>query len=211
MFVVYTDGDSTEEIQRVVMVWDSANDDWSNSLSSQVKLADIVRAGSDGGYSLKREIITAPHEDADGLVYVAFSTWKGGGDGDTWSFVSVNAAGTVSAITDVYVAATADCGSDIFVTGDLMYDSVTDRIAVLYTDLPDKHIYAALYNGTTQVQAPFVVFNDRPFDIPTVYPSTSGGKVLVIGRDFNTAAANNPPTYTPPYDGWFGTINLGSA
>lgn len=211
VFVVYTDGDSTEEIQRVVMVWDNANDDWSNSLSAQVKLTDVVRAGSDSGYSLKREIVTAPHEDADGNVYVAFSTWKGGGVGDTWSFVSVTPGGTVSTITDVYVAATADCGSDIFVTGDLMYDSVTDRIAVLYTDLPDKHIYAALYDGTTEAQAPFVVFEDAPFDIPTVYPLSVSGQILVMGRDFNAAAANNPPTYTPPYDGWFGTINLGSA
>lgn len=211
VFVVYTDGDSTEEIQRVVLDYNSGSNDWSDGVSSQVKITDIVRDGSDTGYSLKREIITAPHQDNDGNVYVAFSTWKGGGDGDTWSFVSVSEAGTVSSIVDVYVADPDDCASDIFVTGDLMFDSATDRIAVLYTDLPAKHIYAALYNGTAQVQAPFAVFEDRPFDIPTVYPSTSAGRVLVIGRDFNTAAANNPPTYTPPYDGWFGTIDLGSA
>lgn len=210
VFVVYTDGDSTEEIQRVVMVWDGANEDWSNSLLSEVKLADVVRAGTDNGYGLKREIVTAPHEDAvNGLVYVAFSTWKGGGDGDTWSFVTVDSSGTVSAITDVYVAAEADCDSDIFVTGDLMFDTVTSRAAVLYTDLPDKHIYAALYNGTTETRAGTLVFDGRPFDIPTVYPATVSGNLLVLGRDFNDAAAENPPTYTPPYDGYFGTVALG--
>jgi len=210
VFVVYTDGDNTEEIQRVVMVWDDANEDWSNDLSAQVKISDVVRAGVDGGYSLKREIITAPHEDvAGGLVYVAFSTWKGGGDGDTWSLVTVNAAGTVSAITDVYVADPDDCGSDIFITGDLMFDAGTKRAAVLYTDLPPKHIYAALYDGTTQAQAPLLVFDDVPFDIPTVYPQTVGGKLLVLGRDFNAESVENPPTYAPPYDGYFGTVALG--
>lgn len=210
VFVVYTDGDSTEEIQRVVMSWNAGSQNWSSGVSSQVKLADIVRSGVDGGYSLKREIITAPHQDAaSGLVYVAFSVWQGGSGGDTWSFVTVDAAGGVSSIVDVYVADPADCGANIFITGDMMFDIVTERAAVLWTDLPAKHIYAALYDGTTQVQAPILVFDARPFDIPTVYPVSVNGNLLILGRDFNDASVNNPPTYTPPYDGYFGTLALG--
>ena len=202
--IVYTDGDNTEEIQTVTMEWNWGTYNWSTGVTSPIKVTDIVRSGTDTGYSLKRELITAPHFDAMGNTYVGFCTWNGT---DTWSYVQVTPAGAVT-VVDVYTSDVGDNGASDFVTGDIMFDSLTGRLVVAYTDLPAKHIYAAVYNGVTQTKAPVSIFSDRPFDIPTLYPAKIDGNVLVLGRDFNDASTDNPPTYTPPYDGYFGTVQF---
>lgn len=203
LYVLFSDGDNTEEWQYVKAAWDTT--DWA-SVGSAVKICDFTRSGTDVGYTLKNELGTALHYDAaEDRLYFGIATWNGG---DTWSFAYLDGSDTLSSIVDAYVADPDDCSANDFVTGDIMFDALTGRLVVAYTDLPSKHIYAALYDGTTQVQEPLLVFDDRPFDIPTLYPSVVDGKVLCIGRDFNDASTNNPPTYTPPYDGYFGTIEL---
>lgn len=78
--------------------------------------------------------MTAPHEnESNGDVYVGFSSWNG--TGDTWSFVSVSAGGLVSSIIDVYTASEGDSGSNLFVTGDIVFDGSTGSLAALYAQL----------------------------------------------------------------------------
>lgn len=204
IFVAYNDGDNTQEYLRRVMQWNSGASDWSIGLSSEVTMTAEDRTGSDAGYDLKFELLTAPHEDNAGNAYVGFSTWN---NADTWSFARITPAGAVT-VVDVYTSGAGDNGASDFVTGDLMYDAATNRLIVAYTDLPAKHVYAGIYNGITQSKAPVVIFAARPFDIPTLYPSKVDGNILVIGRDFNDASTDNPPSYSPPYDGYFGTVRL---
>lgn len=206
VYVLFSDGDATEEWQWVKMQWDGANSDWRTGVTSPVKVSDFVRTGSDGGYTLKRELGSAWHEDTvTGRMYVAFATWNAG---DTWSFVFLDANDELSGVVDAYAAPSAHCSSIDFVTGDIMFDSNTGRLVTAYTDLPAKHVYMRLFNGEVAQGDPLEAFSAQPFDIPTLYPDRVNGDIFLVGRDFNVESTNNPPVYSPRYRGYAGTVNL---
>lgn len=184
-----------------------ATSDWSSGLSAITTVGSTQESGTNAGYTLKYQIGSKPVEDTahDAIVF-GYSAWRDNTNGDTWQFKSISSADTVSAATYVYNATAANCGSLIFVTGDLHYDTTAARLVASYTNLPNKDARVALYNGATQTMAPLTVYSSTPVDIPTIFPARIGGKLILLFRNFNVEARQNPPTYTPPYVGYWATV-----
>lgn len=182
------------------MAWATSN--WSGGLGSAVTVGAIKRAGTDAGYTLKYQIGSKPVEDTThDRVYFAYCDWKDNTNGDTWLFKWVDSADAVSSAVDVYSGLAANCGTTIFVTGDIGWDSVSKRLVVSYTDLPRKDSFLVLYDGSVRKQSPLNIFSSAPSDIPIILGSRINNKTIVFLRDFNVEARQNPPTYTPPYAG----------
>lgn len=197
------------------MRWNAVSNDWSTGLTAAIALTNMVRSGTDGGYSSKHQIIAGTREDSiNDRMVVGFSTWKDNVVGDTWSYIAVNNDDSVSSIVDVYGSVAANCGPTIFITGDVVVEK--GYVVCTYTDLPNKNIFYRVFNGAgVEVEAAAVLFNTAPADIPcmrqlgltTRYNNGAGDKLTVLFRNFNAAAAQNPPTYTPPYLGYFATLD----
>lgn len=197
------------------MRWNSNNNNWSTGLSSEVTLSNKNRSGTDSGYSLKETLQTEFREDPfnDDMV-LGISTWKNNIDGDAWSYIRIHDDDTISSIVDVYSSGSSNNGVTIFITGDIVTDS--GYVISSYTDLPNKDAYIKVFDSSgNTIQSDTLIFSACPVDIPTLwqkdinarYDNGSGDKLLVAFRDFNIESRDNPPTYTPPYNGYFGTLD----
>lgn len=185
-------------------IWNGTN--W-DTLSAAVNIGNLLESGEDNGYGLKSEIGSKIAESDQDFLYFGYSVWKNDTVGDTWQFVEIDTlTDTVSTPVVVYNSVAANNGSTIFITGDIFFDLVSKRLVVTYTDLPAKHAYIIGYKRTTAVTAPKLIFNTAPVDIPVIVDRKINNKFVVLFRDFNSAAANNPPTYTPPYTGYWVTV-----
>jgi hypothetical protein len=196
------------------MRWNAGANDWSTGLSAPVTLSALVRSGSDAGYSFKGDLLTRPREDTtNDKMVVGLATWRNNTSGDSWGYVRIANDDTVGSLVDVYYSSAANCASDIFITGDLVVEQ--GYVVATYTDLPRKDAYVRCFDSSdSEAQAASLIYNGSPVDIPTFYQVGgsarvnfgSGDRLLVFFRDYNTAARSNPPTYTPPYYGYFGTL-----
>ncbi len=190
--------------------WDPSTEDWSGTPPVVSELSALVRSGVDNGYLRKTQLLTEPREDTtNDRILVGLATWLNNVDGDSWGYVAINADDTAGAYIDTYHGVAAQCGPDIFITGDIAID--LGRVVVTYTDLPSKRAWVRCFNAAgDEIQLPLLVYNGTPVDIPTLYQvgpnARVANKLLVLFRDFNAAAVNNPPTYTPPYNGYHGTL-----
>jgi hypothetical protein len=206
IFYVENVGGTTLTWRNRRMRWASGSSNWATGLTAAVSVGALLRAGTNSGYTLKYQIGSKPVyiPGADKIAF-AYCDWKDNTNGDTWLFKYVDSADVVSSAVDVYSGLAANMHATIFITGDIAYDSESGRLIVTYTNLPAKDALVTLYDGTTQVMAPATFFSSKPCDIPIVLNDRVGGKTIFLFRDFNTAARNNPPTYTPPYLGYWAT------
>lgn len=198
-----------------------ATTDWSGGLGAAISnetglitVTTITQAGTDAGYTDKHQLVSKTAYDpiADRL-WVGFTTWKSDTAGDTWSFAGIKyPASLVSGSPFAAYEATSsntDAGRDMFVAGDVMYDATSGYLIVSYTDLPTHHVYLAAYDSTgARVLGPTLVYDTTPADIPTLYDTRIASKIAILFRTFNAEAANNPPTYTAPYDGIYESVEL---
>jgi hypothetical protein len=198
--------------------WASGTSDWRGGVAvavgndTGVLVSALVRAGTDLGYGLKYQLISKIVEDqARDKLWVGASTWKSNTLGDTWTVWSVSGADAASGPTDLYEAGAAntDGARDIFVTGDVMWDAVSGYVVVAWTNLMAHAVFLSTLADGAVVQAAVGVFATAPCDIPTLYDTRIANKIAVTFRDFNAGAATNPPTYTPPYRGWYVAVPLG--
>lgn len=203
IYVLYSTGASPHSWAYRKLTWDGTN--WVVSL--EVVICAINRAGATTGYNLKQQLGTSLKYDSTGKMWFGIATKN---TGDTWTVGYIDAGtGVVSDLLDVYVAPEAHMSADDFVTGDIMWDSASGRLIVSYTDLPAKHIYGCVVDDTPAVTVAAALWsNARPFDIPTLYEARDNGNIICLVRDFNDAAVNNPPVYTPYYDGYAGIIAI---
>lgn len=220
VFVAYSKFTTSYSYNIKRMKWNSSGSNWSNGLTSEVLLSNQVRSGNDGGYNGKQELITSPREDSvNNQMIVGLGTWKDNNIGDTWSYVPYLSNDTAGSIIDVYSASPTLEEFDIFITGDIAIDN--GYIVSSYTNLPNKWAYVKVFDASSgsQVQSASLVFSASPTDIPTLYQNGSnarfnngnGDKLLIAFRNFNTSASSKPPTYTPPYQGYVGTMDWVSA
>jgi hypothetical protein len=195
IYLFYADGGSPNTWTWRRLKWKSASNDWSNGLTVAASVSAIGRAGADTGYSLKQQLGTHPVEDTSGdRVYFGFATWKSNTDGDTWSFVYVDSADTLSAIVDVYSAAGAHSYAP---AGDVSFDSTSGRLIVTYIKTSTQATYIQGYNGTTQTFAETLVFSTQPVDIPLIGPTTriTTGVLPILFRDTQAT-----------HKGWYGSM-----
>lgn len=212
VYVIYSIFDGTDYTYYYKrMEWNSSNSDWSTGLTTAVEFATDPRSGTNSGYVFNYELFTEPREDAvnDDMI-VGFASWKDDTNGTTWSYRRIHNDDTLGNIVDVYSGLAANCGGSIFITGDVVVNS--GYVVASYTDLPNKDAYVTAYDSNdVQVQEPLLIFNTTPCDIPAMWQIGTDSvydenKLLFVFRDFNTEASENPPTYTPPYLGYFGTL-----
>lgn len=211
MAVAYFDS-SIDAFERTVFQWrGSPNYDFNGGAVATTLLAHRGGAtDADGGYNLKQEIISqASHDPAGDRFYVGLPQWTGdGAGGDRWVLVEVDHANANAVATAVvYQSAKADNAASVFVTGAAYYDPNALAVLTTYTDLDPKNAYSRTYNRTTPAGSPVAIDTSQPWDIPCVLPwRDANNKAVVIGRNFNAAAASTAtpptPTYTPPYQGY---------
>ncbi len=208
MSVHYFDS-SLDSYRQALFAWrGSPNYDFAGTVTRVSTLAH--RGGvtdSDGGYNAKHEIIGQDSHDAiNDRTYVGLCQWTGDGSGgDRWVLVEVDHAnGNAVATAVVYQSAKLDNAATVFVTGSAYYDPTAGAVLTTYTDLDPKNAYSRTYNRTTPTAAPVAIDVSQPWDIPCIAPwRDANGKAVVLGRNFNAAAASTAtpptPTYTPPY------------
>lgn len=174
--------------------WSSANNDWRTGLTAATTISVVQRGGSDTGYTLKGQLGSKPVFDAtNDRIYFGLATWKSNALGDTWGYVYIDSAGTVSSLVDVYSAG----GAHVYAPcGDIAFDPTAGRLVVSYIKQTTQHAYARLYDGTTAAGVETTLFTTDTVDIPLLYPRYSN-KVLIVLREATGAA---------PYTGYFGSI-----
>lgn len=186
------------------------------SVGSSTQLDPMAIAGTDAGYSLKHQLLSKVTFDATNQRhYLAYPVWKSDALGDTWRVCAFDSQ-TLSrqATLDIYSAggSNTDAGQDMFVAGDVQWDDVSGALVVAYGDLPRHDVYVVTMDKSLNLigAPPLAVqaaFTTAPCDIPTIHPARVGGKTALVFRDFNAGARTNPPTYTPPYLGWWLTLD----
>lgn len=182
--------------------WNDGAANWSDGLTEITTISPQQRAGTDTGYSLKQQLGTRPVEDAaHDLLYFGFATWKNDTDGDTWSFVALDAANDdkLSAIVDAYVAGGPHSYAP---TGDITFDEASGQLVVAYIKTGTQAIFVRRYKGIRPDGDEIAVFDKAPVDIPILAsPPRYGepGRLLILFRD----TIHSPQ---PPYHGWFGSL-----
>jgi len=174
--------------------WAAGSNNWT-ALSAAATISGLVRSGTDSGYTRKGELLSKPVEDSAGNLYLGIATWKGNASGDTWGYVQITPADVVT-LVDSYSVGGAHSYAP---TGDLEYDSLTDRIIASYIITTTQAAYVRLYDGVTASQPEALAFNTAPVDIPLIRTRTSAGKLGMLFRDTDT-----------PHLGWFGTLDWGT-
>ena len=204
VYLFYHNGGTFGEGQWALrrMVWSAEAADWSAGLTEPRTIAPQQRAGSDAGYALKQQLGSKPVEDPRGdRVYFAFASWKSDAEGDTWSFVAVDAAAgdLPSPIVDVYSAGGPHSYAP---TGDISFDAVSGRLIVSYITTGEQRAELRLYEGLDPADDPVTAFDAAPADIPLLASRARYGepaRLLVLLRD-------TTGTPEPPYRAWFGGL-----
>lgn len=175
------------------------------TLQSPTDIGEITLAGTNSGYNLKHELGSKPVEDASGNLFFATLHWKNNTDGDTWRVWKVSSGNTVTAIKDLYSGTAANAQQDIFITGDLLWSN--GKLVASYTTVLTKDAYIAVMDASgTESQSRLHLTEATPWDIPCLY-ERGDGAVGILARNFNSPGSQqNPPTYTPPYLGYYGRL-----
>lgn len=194
--------------------WNAGTGRWP-TLSAVDVGPKFKRAGTTpAGYSLPHECVTDGHIDTiNNRLWYGMIQWINDIDGDAWTFHYVDlATGEFNAAdpVDVYSAGASHNGSTIFIVGDVHWVEPAAALLVTSTSLPSHLVSAWLFDSSgTQISGPLDFTGvTEPFDIPVIVPDPVVEGVddytyLIVGRGFNAAAANEPPTYSGgPYNGY---------
>lgn len=176
-------------------VW--AGSSWT-SFDTATLITNVQRAGTDTGYSLKQQLVSQITEGASSSIYVGLATWKSNADGDTWSIYKITSANAIT-IADVYSAGGAHSYAP---TGDVAYDSTSDKVLATYaiTGADAEYAHLTLWaNDLSAMEQTMTLFDTLPADIPIIASTRDNGSVLVTFRE-------SDGTPTPPYIGYFGTV-----
>jgi hypothetical protein len=199
LFLVYWDGAAYKWLR---VTWNAGSSNWSGGLGTATTIYNVTRSGSDTGYNLKFQLISAPSEDAAGTMYVGLASWNGNTNGDTWGGARVDSSGTLTTF-DIHAWSGSSAGGSpsLYPTGDLAIDTTSGLLVATY--ITQTQVIAQLYNRTTlATQGSADVLLTRVFDIPLILRTRpSAGNLLIYGRD----AVNTP---TPPYHGYAITVPI---
>jgi hypothetical protein len=204
VYVAFNDGDvsGVSPLWRFRRLrWNAGAEDWSTGFSSAVTLSPMKVAGVDSGYAQKYQLQTQwSEDDANDRMYVGFPIWKNDTDGDTFSFVHVNAADVVSARVDVYSAGGVHSFAPVC---DLVYDDATGQLVASYGKTGDEFAYVKLYDDAgVEAQAETLMFGGDTVDIPLIHDGRiDTTKLLSVFR----------LTVGPPFDGYTGTMTWEAA
>jgi hypothetical protein len=185
------------------MRWNAGASKWSTGLSAVVTLSLTRVSGTDTGYSLKNQCSSQLTEDTvNDRVYFGFPVWASNALGDTAAFCYVDAADTPSALVNAYSSGGTHTYAPVL---DIHFDNPNVRLIVVYQKTTTQDFYVKTFNALVLDQAETAVYTGRILDMPLIYPGryTVGAqdKLLIAFRD----AVNTP---TPPYTGFFGTMNI---
>lgn len=170
----------------------SAANVW-NSLSTPAAIIDVQRSGTNTGYSDKPQLISQLTEDAAGNVYVGLATWASNALGDTWGIYKI-ASDDSSTGVDVYSAGGAHSYAP---TGDCAYDATTGQLVVSYETTTAEDAVVRLYTTSlVAAQAAQTAYSAQDIDIPLIYATNQGGKLLMGWRVQGS----------PPQHGMFGSL-----
>lgn len=201
VYLCYHNGDSNGQWRWRRLPWDAANNDWSNALTTDTLLTNEARAGTDTGYSLKEQLGTHVHEDtANDRMLFGLATWKSNADGDTWGYIGINGDDTLTSLVDAYSAAGAHSFAP---TGDLAYDTTSQRIIVSWLTTSTEYARVQLYSALVSAGDPITAYSavsPLGVDIPLLFARLSG-KLLMLFRDRVDQGG------APLYRGLFGTLN----
>lgn len=201
IYLGYCDQPGAAEWRYTRLIWASATNNWTTQ-TAPVTLSLLVRAGTDTGYTLKQQLMSAWAEDtANDRMYIGFASWKSNVAGDTWSFVKVDSADAIT-LVDVHSAS----GAHVYApTGSVAFDNAKGLLVVAYDRGSDAFGIVQLYKDTA-TQGSAIVATTTNVDVPTLTLGATmaagewTGKVPLIFRDI----VNTP---TPPYHAWWVTLD----
>lgn len=166
-----------------------------NSLSAPATVSNVQVAGTDTGYSLKNQLLSALVETG-GIVFCAAPVWLSDAAGDTIRLYAVAADDSVT-VTTVYSAGGAHSYAP---TCGLAYDSVSGRLVVTYIKTSTSFTHLQSFStALAQLQAETAVETTTVCDIPLIVFARDNGKLGVAFR--KQGAAPQPARY--------GTLNWG--
>ena len=193
LMLFYFDGGNVRKLFYRRAIWNAANNDWRDGLTTAQEISNVVRTGTDGGYNLKDQLGTKVVEDSNNNIWFGFANWKNNTDGDTISLISVK-NDVLSSLIDVYSVGAAHSYAPC-----VDIDTYGKYLIVAYINTTDQDIYLAAYKNTTQSTAPTSIYTTRPVDIPLI--KIRGNKAYFVFRD----TINTP---TPPYTGIYGEVTI---
>jgi hypothetical protein len=203
-------------------VWSAGTGFWPTLSTRKVGPKYVAAGATRAGYGLLHELDTDLHVDTvNKRAWFGMGRWVGDVAGDGWTVHYVDLADpsannhdfAAGDPTTVYSAGAAQNGGSIFITGDVYWDDAAHALLVTATNLPNHDVLAYLYDaGRVLSDGPRSVYAGSPFDIPVIFTSsklgTSPTKILIVGRDFNVEARQNPPVYSGgPYQGYGLTVS----
>jgi hypothetical protein len=182
--IVYVAGSSvgTYAYKWVRMRYNSGSSNWSTGLSTPVAIANIQRAGTDTGYSLKYQILSNIVEDASGNCFIGIATWKDNTSGDTWGYAQILDSAETVALADAYSAGGAHSYAP---TGHIAYDPAKGLLVVSYIKTSTQFAFVQAFAGTTQKIGETALFSAAKVDIPYFLSGnpTVGTDMPMILRD----------------------------
>lgn len=210
VFVAEEDDNSGDQVLVYRGTWSSGSLNWSGGWTS---LGAVGAMNTSSGYSLKYQLITKPVIDTtNDRLYIGWSRWKDGTNGDTVSIAYLNSTDTASSTVDIYSA----LGTHSYApTLDIAYDQTLGQIYTAYilstTNGDNGSIQYKTYDGSTLSSA--TTFYTSPggtagangsADIPILYENRSNNRLLFAFR-VNGAL---PPTAVNPHVINWGYITL---
>lgn len=160
-----------------------------NAPGTEFKLSDMQVAGTNTGYSLKRQLTTRIIE-YNGKAYVAVAIWLSNASGDTVRLCEIDSANTVTTF-DVYSSGGAHSYAP---TVDITL--INTRLIVAYLKT-DNATYARVFNGLSPLSSEVLLTNSIASDIPLLSSQSFNGKLLVLFRKQGS----------PPQAGYYGTVD----
>lgn len=161
-------------------IWNGST--WA-SLGTATLLCNLVIAGTDGGYTLKYQLITAPIE-VNNKIYVGFPVWLSNVLGDTWRLAEI-ATDNSSTFYNVYSVN----GSHAYApTGDITY--LDNRLITSYLKT-NLDTYIRVFNGIVPVGDETLMDSTYEADIPLLTRQKVNNKLLSLYRIIGS----------PPQDG----------
>jgi hypothetical protein len=206
-YVFWQDAATSGAVRASRLTW-NAGTGWFSAGIAPVALSNNVRAGSTTIRQLW-EVMSKPTEDTlHDTVYIGFANWKDNANGDTWSVAGLSNSDTAVAIADAYSCGGTFTPSLYALTGDIAFDTTTQRLVVTYIHsggVSNNGGYARTFNGTTY-GAEATLFTSADVDIPLLYANPRTGATRINGSLF--FVFRDTRNQSAPYFGWSGKVNL---
>lgn len=160
-----------------------------DTLGSEKTICNVQVAGTDTGYSLKRQLISKPVQIGSD-VYVGIAVWKSNVLGDTVRIAKIASDDTVTFL-DIYSANGAHSYAP---TLDIAY--LNNKLVATYLETTTEDTYGVVIGSDFTVLSTTKLVDTVPSDIPLIASESLDGKMLVIFRRQGSQ----------PQPGYYGTV-----